>query len=60
MSDACPNGRRLKCLTMTDEYICECLAIDVAGGNRSARVTEVLAARPVRAATRLSWWNESG
>lgn len=33
--DACANGQQLKCLTVLDEYIRECLAIDVAGGIRS-------------------------
>lgn len=41
--DACANGQQLKCLTVIDEYTRECLAIDVAGGIRSARVIEVLA-----------------
>jgi len=40
--DACANGQQLKCLTVVDEYTRECLAIDVAGGIRSARVIEVL------------------
>ena len=40
--DACANGQQLKCLTVIDEYTRECLAIDVAGGIRSARVIEVL------------------
>ena len=33
----------LKCLTIVDEFTRECLAIDVAGSIRSARVIEVLA-----------------
>jgi putative transposase len=41
--DACANGQQLKCLTVIDEWTRECLAIDVAGGIRSARVTAVLA-----------------
>ncbi len=41
--DACANGQQLKCLTIVDEYTRECLAIDVAGSIRSARVIEVLA-----------------
>ena len=40
--DACANGQKLKCLTIIDEYTRECLAIDVAGSIRSARVIEVL------------------
>jgi putative transposase len=40
--DACANGQQLKCLTFVDEYTSECLAIDVSGSIRSARVTEVL------------------
>jgi putative transposase len=41
--DTCANGQTLKCLTVVDEFTRECLAIDVAGGIRSARVLEVLA-----------------
>lgn len=40
--DWCANGQRLQCLTVVDEWTRECLAIDVAGGIRSARVIEVL------------------
>jgi putative transposase len=40
--DACANGQPLKCLTVIDEYTRECLAIDVCGSIRSARVIEVL------------------
>ena len=40
--DACADGRTLKCLTVVDEFTRECLAIDVAGSIRSARVIEVL------------------
>ena len=40
--DACANGQQLKCLTVVDEFTHECLAIDVAGSIRSARVIEVL------------------
>ena len=41
--DACANGQSLKCLTVIDEFTRECLAIDVAGSIRSARVIEILA-----------------
>jgi transposase InsO family protein len=41
--DACANGQNLKCLTITDEFTRESLAIDVAGSIRSVRVIEVLA-----------------
>ena len=40
--DTCANGQSLKCLTIVDEWTRECLAIDVAGGIRSARVIDVL------------------
>lgn len=40
--DGCANGQQLKCLTIIDEYTRECLAIDVAGSNRSNRVIEIL------------------
>jgi putative transposase len=40
--DTCADGRTLKCLTIVDEFTRECLAIDVAGSIRSARVIEVL------------------
>ena len=40
--DTCANGQQLKCLTVIDEFTRECLAIDVAGSIRSARVIEVL------------------
>jgi len=40
--DHCANGQTLKCLTVIDEFTRECLAIDVAGSIRSARVIEVL------------------
>ena len=40
--DACANGQQLKCLTVIDEFTRECLAIDVAGSIRSARVIELL------------------
>ncbi len=43
MFDTCADGRSLKCLTIVDEFTRECLAIDVAGSIRSARVIEVLA-----------------
>lgn len=42
MFDACANGQKIKCLTVVDEFTRECLAIDVAGSIRSARVIEVL------------------
>ena len=38
--DACANGQKLKCLTVIDEFTRECLAIDVAGSIRSARVID--------------------
>ena len=41
--DACANGQQIKCLNVIDEFTRECLAIDVAGSLRSARVIEVLA-----------------
>ena len=41
--DTCANGQQLKCLTVIDEWTRECLAIDVAGSLRSARVISVLA-----------------
>ena len=40
--DACANGQQLKCLTVIDEYTRECLAIDVCGSIRSARVIDLL------------------
>jgi putative transposase len=40
--DTCADGRQLKCLTVTDEFTKEGLAIDVAGSIRSVRVIEVL------------------
>src|SRR5215472_4221942 len=40
--DRCANGQQLKCLTVTDEFTNEGLAIDVDGRIRSARVIEVL------------------
>ena len=40
--DTCADGRSLKCLTIVDEFTHECLAIDVAGSIRSARVIDVL------------------
>ena len=39
----CANGQRLKCLTVTDEWTKEGLAIEVDGRIRSQRVIEVLA-----------------
>ena len=41
VSDHCANGQQLKCLTVTDEFTKEGLAIDVGGRIRSARVIEV-------------------
>jgi putative transposase len=40
--DACANGQQLKCLTVTDEWTKQGLAIEVDGRIRSARVIEVL------------------
>jgi putative transposase len=40
--DACANGQQLKCLTVTDEWTKEGLAIEVDGCIRSVRVIEVL------------------
>lgn len=40
--DTCADGRALKCLTIVDEFTRECLAVDVAGSIRSARVIDVL------------------
>jgi len=40
--DACANGQQIKCLTVSDEFTRECLAIDVAGSIRSKRVIDVL------------------
>jgi putative transposase len=40
--DSCANGQRLKCLTLTDEFTREGLAIDVGARIRSGRVIEVL------------------
>jgi len=40
--DHCANGQQLKCLTVTDEFTKEGLAIDVDGRICSARVVEVL------------------
>lgn len=42
INDARANGQQLKCLTVADGYMRECLAIDVAGSIRSGRVIEVL------------------
>ena len=41
--DWCANGQKLKCLTVTDEWTKEGLAIEVDGRIRSTRVIEVLA-----------------
>jgi putative transposase len=41
--DWCANGQKLKCLTVTDEWTKEGLAIEVDGRIRSQRVIEVLA-----------------
>ena len=40
--DWCANGQKLKCLTVTDEWTKEGLAIEVDGRIRSSRVIEVL------------------
>jgi len=40
--DHCANGQKLECLTVTDEFTKEGLAIDVDGRIRSPRVIEVL------------------
>ena len=40
--DRCANGQQLKCLTVTDEFTKEGLAIEVDARLRSARVIEVL------------------
>ena len=40
--DRCANGQQLKCLTVTDEFTKEGLAIDVDGRIRSPQVIEVL------------------
>jgi hypothetical protein len=40
--DHCANGQQLKCLTVTDEFTKEGLAIEVDGRIRSARVIDVL------------------
>jgi len=40
--DYCANGQKLKCLTVTDEYTKEGLAIEVDGRIRSGRVIDVL------------------
>lgn len=40
--DRCANGQQLKCLTVTDEWTKEGLAIEVDGRLRSGRVIEVL------------------
>jgi putative transposase len=40
--DHCANGQQLKCLTVTDEFTKEGLAVDVDGRIRSLRVIEVL------------------
>jgi putative transposase len=40
--DRCANGQQLKCLTVTDEFTKEGLAIDVEGRIRSPRVIDVL------------------
>lgn len=47
----CADGRQLKCLTLVDEWMGECLAIEVAGSIRSNRVIEVLARLPRELAT---------
>jgi hypothetical protein len=57
--DHCANGQQLKCLTVTDEFTKEGLAIDVDGRIRSARVIEVLS-RPPGQHTRLPEVPERG
>ena len=42
MFDRCDNGQQFKCLTVTDEFTKEGLAIDVDGRIRSPRVIDVL------------------
>jgi len=42
--DSCANGQKIKCLTVTDEYTRECLAIDVNKAVRSSRVIDILSA----------------
>lgn len=42
MFESTASGQQIKCLTVVDEYTRECLAIDVAGSIRSARVIQVL------------------
>lgn len=44
VQDRCANGRRLKILTLTDEFTRESLAIDVGTSIRAQRVIQVLAA----------------
>jgi hypothetical protein len=42
--DTCADGRKLKCLTVMDEFTRECLAIDVAGGSHGKPVaSEIIA-----------------
>jgi len=41
--DTCADGRQIKCLTVTDEWTRESLAIEVGSSIRSAKVIEVLA-----------------
>jgi putative transposase len=40
--DTCADGRQIKCLTVTDEWTRESLAIEVSASIRSAKVIEVL------------------
>jgi len=40
--DTCADGRKLKCLTVIDEFTREALAIDVAGSIRAERVIRLL------------------
>ncbi len=40
--DACANGQKLKCLTLIDDFIKECLHIDVAGSIKGKRIVQVL------------------
>ena len=40
--DVCANGQKIKCLTVVDEFTCECLAIEVSSSIRSKKVIETL------------------
>jgi putative transposase len=56
--DHCAIGQQLKCLTVTDEFTKEGLAIDVDGRIRSAHVIEVLSRRPRRIQKPLNGLND--